>query len=452
MKRFTFLLIWLATLLAGGRALAQSPLLDQYVAEGLRSNLALQRQHFEIQKSLAALEEARGLYYPQVSFLASYTLAKGGRNIAIPVGDLLNSVYSTLNQLTDSQQFPQISNVSEQFLPNNFHETKFRVIQPLFNSDIYFGYKARQEQVSVEEAKKATYEQELAQNIRIAYFQYLQTLKVLEIYEETEGLLQEVLRVNQKLVKNQKATAEVIYGAEYELEKLHRDQAEALKNRQSSQAYFNFLLNRDLNAEIEVDTSLRAREPVPAALRTLEDQALQDRAELNQIKTAVSANQALLRLNENHRLPTLNVVGDVGFQGFGYTFDREQDFWLLQFALQWDLFKGRQNRRKIQQNQIQIEQLNTQYTEVQNQIRLQVHQAYFARMAAQESLRATEAGLKSAAQNFFLTRRKYEEGLALYVELVEARTSYTQARLEQALAEYALLMREAELGRAMGAR
>ena len=51
-------------------------------------------------------------------------LAAGGRAIDFPIGDLLNPVYSTLNALTQTNQFPQVENESITFLPHNFQETK----------------------------------------------------------------------------------------------------------------------------------------------------------------------------------------------------------------------------------------------------------------------------------------------------------------------------------------
>ncbi|MEL6843559.1 MAG: TolC family protein, partial [Bacteroidota bacterium] len=107
---------------------AQSPL-ERYVAEGLESNLSLQQKALSVEKSRQALREARGLFMPQVSLQASYSLAGGGRALEFPIGDLLNPVYATLNQLTGSEQFPtNLENVNEQFAPNNFQETKLRVV------------------------------------------------------------------------------------------------------------------------------------------------------------------------------------------------------------------------------------------------------------------------------------------------------------------------------------
>ena len=80
--------------------------LDRYVQAGLESNLTLRQQVISIERSIAALEEAHGLFYPSVSFQTRYTRADGGRTIEIPIGDLMNPVYATLNQLLAAQGHP----------------------------------------------------------------------------------------------------------------------------------------------------------------------------------------------------------------------------------------------------------------------------------------------------------------------------------------------------------
>ncbi len=62
----------------------------------------------------------------------------GGRTQDIPIGDLLNNVYSTLNQLTGQSKFPQVNNQSIQFLPNDFHDTRVEVVVPVVNTDLYY--------------------------------------------------------------------------------------------------------------------------------------------------------------------------------------------------------------------------------------------------------------------------------------------------------------------------
>ncbi|MEJ7738745.1 MAG: hypothetical protein WKF97_15070 [Chitinophagaceae bacterium] len=74
--------------------------LDAFVREGLNANEALKQRNFTLAKSYQALMEAKGLFYPTLSFQSDYNYAVGGRKIDLPLGDLFNPAYSTLNQLT----------------------------------------------------------------------------------------------------------------------------------------------------------------------------------------------------------------------------------------------------------------------------------------------------------------------------------------------------------------
>jgi len=148
-----------------------SPILQEYITLGLENNLALKQNSFNVDKSISALAEAKSAYYPVVNFIATYTAAAGGRTSKFPLGDLLNPVYGTLNKLTNTQSFPQISNQNLQFLPNDFQETYLQVIQPLFNADIYYNYRAKKALISVQEAQRDTYKQELVKEIKNAYYQ-----------------------------------------------------------------------------------------------------------------------------------------------------------------------------------------------------------------------------------------------------------------------------------------
>ena len=89
--------------------LGAQPALDGYISEALKNNNALKRQQFELDRSLLALKEARTLFLPSVTLLGDYTRAAGGRTIDLPIGDLLNPVYNTLNQLTQPHNFPNVS-------------------------------------------------------------------------------------------------------------------------------------------------------------------------------------------------------------------------------------------------------------------------------------------------------------------------------------------------------
>lgn len=446
MKTKTPFLLLIATLLVFPRETSAQKILQRYLELGIQSNLQLKQEKLLYEKSVQNLGAARALFMPQVSFKADYTMADGGRKILFPVGDLLNPVYSTLNQLTDSQNFPQVQNESIQFLPNHFHDTKFRVIQPLFNPDIYFNYKAQKELISVQEAQKSAYENELKYAIAAGYYQYLQAEGALKVLVQTKRILKELVKVNQTLVANQKATRDVVLSAEYELSKVEQQEAEAAKNRETAKAYFNFLLNRDLATAIESDSTLLAHSLEPLPLDDLKSVAQDKRQELRQAQSGLLATASLVNLSRNTALlPKLNVVGDIGYQGFEYKFDNDQQYWLVQFSLNWDLFKGGERRARTQQARIDYQVAENKMEQLKKQIELQVIQAYHEREAARQSLATAQNGSKSADKNFQIVRSKYNEGQALLIEFLDAQNKMTSAQLMQSIRLFDLLRAEAQL-------
>jgi hypothetical protein len=94
--------------------LAQKPI-DKYVEIGIKNSIVLQQKNISLDKAVYSLKEANSLFFPSINLKGDYQSGEGGRQIAIPLGDMLNPVYGTLNQLTMSNSFPQISNVETNF-------------------------------------------------------------------------------------------------------------------------------------------------------------------------------------------------------------------------------------------------------------------------------------------------------------------------------------------------
>ena len=445
-QRLLWMLLIFASLMFSKNITKAQEILNSYVQEGLERNLSLQVQELDYQTSIQALREAKGLYLPQVSFQASYTLAGGGRALQFPIGDLFNPVYQTLNGLTGEQRFPtDLENVDETFLPNNFHETKLRIIQPIFNPDIKYNKLIRERMLSAQGASKEAYELELSKEIKTAYYVFLQTETVLGIYDESENLLIELLRVNQRLVDEQKATYEVVSNTKFELSKLDQEKATAETQRQRAQAYFNFLLNAPLDRPIEIDTSLQASTQLWDQLLALQDQAVNNRAELRQLQAGIEAQELNVQMNEASFLPRVNAVLDMGFQGFKYTFDQDQDFWLGQISLSWDLFNGNQRKARLAQSQLAKQTLSKQEAASQQQIRLQVEEKFYELMASRKALSASLSGQAHARDVYRIKNKKYIEDQASLLELTEARTQYVQAQIQTVINQYQLLINQAEL-------
>jgi outer membrane protein len=441
-------LICTAVLVAGilfaHTAPAQSTL-EGYLKKGLDSNLALRRQHFDLEKAQLDLQRAKTLFFPQADFTSQYTLANGGRKQDIPIGDLLNNVYSTLNELTSSNKFPQVPNQSIAFLPNNFHDTKLEVSVPVINQGIRYNQQIKAEMINTQQAATDVYRRELVKTIKQAYYRYLQADRSVAIYNNALSLVQENLRVSEKMVNNNVATKETVLRAKAQVSQVQASLIEAGNNRKNAAAYFNFLLNEPLETTVVVDSSLsgqyKAPEPATAETPT-------GREELAQLKSTQKILATNLKLNRSYLIPTLNAFYNIGFQGFGLKFNGDQFYQLGGLQLRWNLFRANDNKYKIQQSQLDLEALSNQYKEVEQQLSLQVRTAYNDYYSSLQSLQAIQDEVQSAQETYRFTERRFREGAALQLELTDARTQLTNAQIRYSLVQLTVLNKTAEVERA----
>ncbi|WP_428656994.1 TolC family protein [Runella sp.] len=440
---FTLLLLSISI----GIQAQHSTILEEYVQEGLKNNLALKQENLEIRKVLENIQQAKALFYPRVTFAPTYSLAAGGRRLQFPVGDLLNPVYSTLNKLTQTSVFPQIDNVDELLAPNNFHDTKITVQYSIYNPEIQYNYLIQKTLLTAQEAKKKVYENELRYTIEGAYYQYIQASEAIKIFGNAQKTLNELVRLNQKLVNNNVLTKDAVIAAEYEVSKLNQQVAVATKNRETAKAYFNFLLNKDLGEGIVVDSTNLKPLTTYESLDKLSESALQNRQELNQLEQSILASKTAVTLQEKaSKRPSVFIGGNTGFQGFGYTFNK-QAYGVAQLGLTWDLFKGYERKSKIQGAKIQTELLKTKKLEVEKQIELQVTQAFLELQATRENLTLVQDGVNKAEQYFRVVDSRYRNNSVLFIEWIKAQNEVLTAQLQQSLARFDVLIKESLLNK-----
>lgn len=472
-KPILLLLLALSAAFQHSSAQQGSPL-DEYIRLGLDSNLALHQRNFDLSRAQLDLKRAKSLFYPQAGINSQYTLANGGRSQEIPIGDLLNGVYSSLNQLTGSNKFPHVANQSIQFLPNDFHDTKMEVTVPILNTDLLRNKEVSAETINTRRADRDVYRRDLVRNIRQAYYQYLQAGKAKDVYATALLLVKENLRVSQKFVENNMATREVVLRAQAQVSGVRASLIEAGNDLRNAAAYFNFLLNRPLENPIRVDPSLMtwqlpaetsdpsgSEQPISAAVTlpgfpsfagtTALPAVNAGREEFSRLRSYQQIIRSNLKWDRNYLIPQLNAFYDVGYQGFGFHFNGTQFYQLAGINLVWPLFKAGDNKYKIQQARIDINAIDEQYRQLTEQLTLEQQITVNNYNSSFEALRAQADEVSSAREAYRLAEKRFDEGQALQVELIDARTQMTNAEIRYSLGRLTALNRAADLERVTAA-
>ncbi|MCW5911789.1 MAG: TolC family protein [Cyclobacteriaceae bacterium] len=421
---------------------AQEPL-DFYIAEGLKHNLVLQQKNIALDKALLALKVANGMFAPSLTLLGNYTTGDGGRSISIPVGDMLNPVYATLNQLTGTDNFPTIENVNQNFFPRDFYDVRARAAMPLINTDLIYNKKIKAQQTLLQEFEVTAYKRELVRNIKVAYYNYLAAQQGVKIYESALARAEEGKRVNESLLENGKGLPAYILRSQSELESIKAQLADAERQVINAQLYFNFLLNREPQAAI--DNSY----PAQAELlqQDLTEPASQKREELLQLETATLIQQNVLDMTKLFWAPRLSAFADIGAQAERMKYNNNANYYLIGVQLEMPLFAGFTNRNRVAQSRLEVKHAELNTRQVTSQLNLSVSTSHHAWLTAQQNYRSAQKQLEAAQSYQRLIDKGYKEGANTFIEAIDARTQLTAAQLQLTLTQYRALIAFASLER-----
>ncbi|MGV3766151.1 MAG: TolC family protein [Chitinophagaceae bacterium] len=415
--------------------------LDIYLNAAINNNETIKQQQFLLTKSMYALKEAKSLFLPSVGFNGTYTLANGGRTVDIPVGDLMNPVYSTLNQLTGANNFPQIENQHVLLNPNNFYDARIRTTYPILNAEIEYNRKIKAQQYNLQQIEINLYKRELVKEVKNAYYKYLQAGEAVAIYKTALALVNENLRVNTALYNNQKANRTAVIRSENEVSKYNALLESAIQTENNAKAYFNFLLNCDLNTEI-------AKDSFTAAAGILTDTTISQREELGKLKEAIAINQNITSLDKSYVQPKLNSFVDIGSQAFDFKVNNKSIYYLAGISLEWNIFSGNKNKYKIRKAETDGQVLQSQTSYMEQQLKLQLTTAVNSFKATRAAYTAAQSQVASSQKYYNDMFRLYKEGQALFIELLDAQNQLVTAELQLNISLFDTWIKAAEIERA----
>ncbi|MCB0667115.1 MAG: TolC family protein [Saprospiraceae bacterium] len=383
------------------------------------NNHQLKSHEFELENARLSMEEAKAMYRPTVTFGTQYTLASGGRAIDFPVGDLLNPVHNTLNELTGSQQFPQLSNQTILFLPNNFYDARFRIQQPVYYPDLSLNRQAKGLEQELRGLEIKAYKRLLVKEFMDAYFQWKQSLQAIEIYAQAEQLIQEAARSTGSMIRNGVALPSALARIKGELATVTAQQIEAKAIEENAWSYLIFIAGDPDLSRIEMSIDLIELPEVNAGENNR-------REELQQLDLGLRLNQLAVDKEDNFFKPTLGVQLDLGSQDFDFGL---QPYGLLGINFNWNLFDGNRHRLRRQQALTKIEVNKERKIQVQKQFDLQVGIARNNLAAAIDQALTFRPRIEAGESTYHDVEKKYKSGSANYLELLDARIQLTQAQI-----------------------
>jgi len=177
--------------------------------------------------------------------------------------------------------------------------------------------------------------------------------------------------------------------------------------------------------------------------------AQQQRGDLRAQEVAVQAAAQGIRIARSTMLPQLNFSAGAGTSynsgiesiTFGDQLDRNRSQ-SISFSVNLPIFNRLRTRSQVQRAQISYESAKIDVEATQQQIGVEVRQAYQDYLTAEKQLEVSQRQLEFREQALEAARERYNVGAATLVELTQAQSEFVQASQDAVAARYTIFVRK----------
>ena len=158
------------------------------------------------------------------------------------------------------------------------------------------------------------------------------------------------------------------------------------------------------------------------------------RPELAAARERERAAQAQVRAAKSGYQPRVSAFGSLDAD-YGSKYNRAGESYTAGLLAQWSLWDGNQTRAKVRAATANLESAGEEQRKLRLALDLEVEQARLNLQDAGQRLAVTDQIIAQASESAALTRARFEQGLALATQLMDAETALVTARVRRAEAE-----------------
>jgi outer membrane protein TolC len=190
-------------------------------------------------------------------------------------------------------------------------------------------------------------------------------------------------------------------------------------------------MNRPLESPVALDTASFITEN--QTLLTIMNSNTEGREELQELQSVIQMHELNKKLEGSYMIPKLNTYLDLGSQGFNFNYNNKTQYYVWGLNLEMNLFAGGLHKYRKQQASIGIQTAETSYKETSSQMQMQLLQSVNNLRTAISDYQNAKTQLSLSEKYYSDQSKVYKAGQLLYIELLDALTQLTNARLQVAV-------------------
>ncbi|KJU83694.1 outer membrane efflux protein, partial [Candidatus Magnetobacterium bavaricum] len=365
--------------------------LDRCIEIAVKNQPNIIAASYTVMANQSKIAQAASANYPQVGFSAAYS-----RYAPVSGGG------ASYNQYTNTASVTQ--NIYD------FGRIKTQVDIQRLNAN-----------ASSSDLKSATVQ--VVYNVKQSYYTLLQTIKNLEVANETVEQFQQHLKQARGFYEvGEKAKFDVTK-AEVDLSNAKLNQIKAANALRLARVNLNNAMGMPYASDYLIEDNL-AFQRYDVTLKDIIEKAFKNRADLQAIITKQEAARQTIELKKKDYYPT--VSGSAGYTWGGESFPLNSG-WSVGAQASISIFSGYLTRHQIQEAQSNLNVLKANEDTLKQGIIVEIQQYYLQLMSAQEAISAAAMTVRQARENLDIVNGRYAAGVGNPIEVTDADVTYNNA-------------------------
>jgi outer membrane protein TolC len=433
MKRIAVVLSLAISVNAMAIGTINTEILRKYKETAIKNNLELQIEGRKLDDSNSKVYQAGSSFLPKVDFNARITNFDKARSIPI------NGFDFTIN-------------------PKKNTETKIEATQVLFSPAIVYNYLIQKNLNKSDRYEYSNKVSELEFNVLQAYYNCLKAKELVEMRKSALELAKESYNVTEKLYKVEKVPETDLLRAQVGLISGQQDIMDAENQFNLARNYFNSVLNRGMNEEIETDVfdpdellnvKIQEISGDVESLESLINQAIENRSEVKQMYLGFRSTKYAKRIMMSDFLPSMAAAYSYGYSGEDFSYKEDQKSWSISGVLSWNLFSGFNSSAKAYEVNSQVKQMEKSYENTKHLIELDVRNNYLDFQHSKSQFEVAQKAYQTALSNYRMVKKQYENELAPMINLTDSKNLLDSSKANLIVSYFNVLISRARLDKSV---
>lgn len=446
LNRWSFRVLIMGLLLAcftgvapGAETSSKTWTLDEAIARAFETSPTLQASKEAMESAAYKKKRAQTGFFPKLSTQYTYSYIDSPPKAKVP-----------------AQDFGFFTIPASTFAVGSQDNYGFNITleQPIFTGlALITNYDLAQLGVDLSKIKYQQEQSQLALRVKETYFLFLGNQKLKLVAEQSVAQITDNVRIAQNYFQVGLIPLNDLLKSEVELADARQKLIRAENLVLVSQSQLSTLLHLPLEERLSVQ-DIQQYEPYERKLSECKQEALQNRPEVKEVNTQLEIAQKNIQLAQSEYYPQVYLQsrykkeGDTpNVSGSDFTY---ADNFEISAGIKWNFWEWGRTHYLVQEKIKEREQVKAALTQVQDSVQLEVQEAYITLKESEKNIGVAQKAIEQAEENFRISEVRFREQVATTLELFDAQTLLTQAKVNYYRALYGFQIAGARLQKAMG--